>query len=150
MSKLNPALVGLRSAAPRDREFLWWLHRETMREYVHSTWGWDDNWQRERFDKNFDPACLQIIEYEGRPIGYISVQRPGNEIFLAAIEIAPEFQDNGVGTYLVGKLLDDADESNLPVRLLVLKVNPARQLYERLGFECAGETPTHYVMKRDP
>jgi ribosomal protein S18 acetylase RimI-like enzyme len=121
-----------------------------MRDYVHGTWGWDDNWQRERFDKNFDPARLQVVEYEGQPIGSISVKRPGNEIFLAAIEIAPEFQNKGVGTYLVGKLLDDADQLNLPVRLLVLKVNPARRLYERLGFDCTGETPTHYVMKRDP
>jgi len=119
-----------------------------MRDYVQRTWGWDDNWQRERFDKNFDPARVQIIEYEGRPIGYISLQHPGNEIFLAAIEIAPEFQNKGVGTYLVGKLLFDADERNLPVRLHVLKVNPGRRLYERLGFECTGETPTHYVMKR--
>jgi ribosomal protein S18 acetylase RimI-like enzyme len=121
-----------------------------MRDYVHKTWGWDDKWQRERFDKNFDPAHLQVVEYEVRPIGYTSVRRPGHEIFLAAIEIAPEFQNKGVGTYLIGKLLDDADELNLPVRLLVLKVNPARSLYERLGFDCTGETPTHYVMNRSP
>jgi ribosomal protein S18 acetylase RimI-like enzyme len=150
MSALNPVLIRIRAAAPQDREFLWWLHRETMRDYVHKTWGWDDSWQRERFDENFDPARLQIIEYEGRAFGCISVERPGNEIFLAAIEVAPEFQNNGVGTYLVGKLLEESDQLNLSCRLLVLKVNPARRLYERMGFERTGETSTHYVMRREP
>jgi len=150
MSALNPELIRIRSAAPEDREFLWSLHLETMRDYVHKTWGWDDIWQRERFDENFDPARLQIIEYEGRAIGYISVERPGNEIFLAAIEVAPEFQNNGVGTYLVRNLMEDSDKLNLPARLLVLKVNRARRLYERMGFERTGETPTHYVMRREP
>lgn len=121
-----------------------------MRDYVDKTWGWDDNWQRERFDENFDPKRLQMIEYAGRSIGYVSIQRSGNEIILAAIEVAPEFQNQGVGTYLIQNLLGDSDESNLPAKLFVLKVNPARRLYERLGFECTGETPTHFVMKREP
>ena len=100
--------------------------------------------------KNFDPTRLQIIEYAGRLIGYISVQRSGNEILLAAIEVAPKFQKQGIGTYLIQDLLGDSDELNLTAKLFVLKVNPARRLYERLGFECTGETPTHYVMKREP
>lgn len=31
----------------------------------------------------------------------------------------------------------------------VMKVNPARELYERLGFEIVEETATHYRMERD-
>jgi ribosomal protein S18 acetylase RimI-like enzyme len=93
----------------------------------------DDNWQRERFEEQFDPALLQIIEYDSQPIGYISVRRPGTEIFLATIEIASAFQDRGVGTQLISNLLNDADQPRLPVKLSVLKVNPARRLHERLG-----------------
>jgi len=101
---LDPALLQLRPATPDDREFLWWLHRETMRVFVDRTWGWDDRWQRARFDANFDAAPLRIIEYGTRAIGYISVQRRGSEVFLAAIEIAPEFQSQGIGTRLIGIL----------------------------------------------
>jgi len=119
-----------------------------MRDYVDRTWGWDEAWQRSRFDENFDHLPLQIIEKDGRPIGYISVRRPGNEIFLAAIEIAPEHQNPGIASQLVRELLDEADRSCLPAKLFVLKVNPARRLYERLGFQCSDETPTHYVMRR--
>lgn len=45
---------------------------------------------------------LQIVEYEGRPIGCISVRHPGSEIFLAVIEIAPAFQRHGIGRYVIG------------------------------------------------
>jgi ribosomal protein S18 acetylase RimI-like enzyme len=121
-----------------------------MRDYVDQTWGWDDAWQRRRFDENFDPLPLQIIEKDGESIGYVSVRRPSDEIFLAAIEIAPQHQKQGIGSQLVRELLDEADRSRLAVRLLVLKVNPVRRLYERLGFQCRDETPTHYVMKREP
>jgi hypothetical protein len=30
----------------------------------------------------------------------------------------------------------------------VLKVNPAKRLYERLGLAVIGETDTHYLMRR--
>jgi ribosomal protein S18 acetylase RimI-like enzyme len=147
---LDLTLLALRSRAPEDREFLWSLHRETMQDYVGKTWGWDDNLQRERFDEKFDPELLQIIEYDSQPIGYISARRPGTEIFLATIEIALAFQNRGVGTRLISNLLNEADWLRIPVKLLVLKVNPARRLYERLGFQCTSETSTHFAMKREP
>ena len=141
--------IGLRPAASEDREYLWWLHRETMREYVAKTWGWDEAWQRSKFDADFDPRSLLIIEKDGKPIGQMSVRRPGDEIYLAAIEIAPERQNRGIASQLIRELLRESDRSRLPVKLHVLKVNPARRLYERLGFVYAGETPTHYLMRRE-
>jgi ribosomal protein S18 acetylase RimI-like enzyme len=150
MTTSDPVPISLRPANVDDREFLWRLHRATMREYVDKTWGWDDNWQRERFDEQFDPALLQIIEWVRQPVGYVSVRREADEILLASIEVAPEFQNRGIGSRLVLGLLDEANREQLAVRLFVLKVNPARRLYERLGFQCIEETETHYVMRRQP
>ena len=150
MSEFDRARISLRPGAAEDREYLWWLHRETMREYVDKTWGWDEAWQRVKFDENFDPLSLLIIERDGAPIGQISVQRPGDQVFLAAIEIAPEHQNQGIASQLINELLSESDQLHLPVKLRVLKVNPARRLYERLRFVCAGETPTHYLMRREP
>jgi ribosomal protein S18 acetylase RimI-like enzyme len=142
--------IRLRPCAIEDREYLWWLHRETMQEYVAKTWGWDEAWQEARFNETFDPLLFLIIEKDGEPIGHISVQRPGNEIFLAAIQIAPEWQNQGIASQLIKDLLSESDQSQLPVKLQVLKGNPARRLYERLGFVYTGDTPTHYLMSRDP
>src|SRR5580698_3975770 len=101
MSALDPALLQLRPAAPDDREFVWSLHQQTMRDYVERTWGWDDRWQRERFDGNFDPSLLQVVEYRSHMVGYMSVRRSSGEIFLAVIAIAPEYQNQGIGTRLI-------------------------------------------------
>jgi len=150
MPKFDLTRIGLRPATLEDREYLWWLHRETMRDPVDKTWGWDDAFQRGRFDQNFDPRLLVIVHKDREPIGCISVHRPGDEIFLAAIEIAPPEQNQGIATRLIEELMDEGDRSHLPVKLRVLKVNPARRVYERLGFQLTGETPTHYLMARQP
>jgi ribosomal protein S18 acetylase RimI-like enzyme len=60
----------------------------------------------------------------------------------------PAEQLRGIGTYLTRRLCDQADAANLPLELQVLKVNPAKRLYERLGSATIGETDTHYLMRR--
>lgn len=60
----------------------------------------------------------------------------------------PDHQGRGLGTELLRRVLARADARRLPVRLQVLKGNPARRLYRRLGFVDAAETETHHVMER--
>jgi len=77
--------VRLRPGVEADREFLWRLHCETMREYVELTWGWDEGWQRARFDAGFVPGDLEIVEADGVPVGYVSVRRLYERLGLAVI-----------------------------------------------------------------
>jgi len=142
--------VSPRPATQEDYDFLWWLHRATMRPYVKKTWGWDEVRQSQHFQERFDPTTREIIESDGVPIGYITVERREKVIFLAAIEIAPDYQNRGIGTMLVQVLLDESRSRGVPVELYVLKVNPARGLYERLGFAMIRETETHYIMNFNP
>jgi hypothetical protein len=51
MPTSGPLRCTMRPADASDKNFLWWLHRATMREYVDKTWGWNDDWQRQRFDE---------------------------------------------------------------------------------------------------
>jgi len=119
-----------------------------MKPYVEKTWGWDEQWQAQRFRNRFDPTTRQVIERDGVPIGCISVERREGSIFLAVIKIAPDHQNRGIGTKLVRALLDEADGRGVPVELQVLKVNLVRRFYERLGFAVIGETETHYLLMR--
>ena len=138
--------VSLRPATQDDHDFLWWLHCHTMRSYVEQTWGWDENLQVRRFEEHFDPTAREIIECNGVAIGCISVERRNDLILLGVIEIAPEYQNQGIGTRLITDLQGEGKRQGVPVQLQVLRVNPARRLYQRLGFEIVGETETHYVM----
>ena len=134
-----------------DIDFLFRLHRTAMQTYVTQTWGaWDEGWQLQRFQRHFDPDHYQIIVLQGQDIGVISVVRQVSGMLLSNIELLPAYQGQGIGTYLIKTLLDEARQKGLVLTLQVLKVNPARRLYERLGFVISGETVTHYQMSAVP
>jgi ribosomal protein S18 acetylase RimI-like enzyme len=136
----------LRTATADDRDFLWALHVATMRTYVSQTWGWDQVAQERMFRERFEPTALQVIELDGTPIGVLSATEERDAIELGSIEILPEHQRRGYGAAIVKKVLARARSTGRSVHLQVLKVNPARNLYHRLGFEVTGETSTHYLM----
>ena len=136
----------LREANEGDYGFLYDLHRAAMKNYVDQTWGWDEAFQQRMFRESFDPRPLRIVQVAGQDAGVIWVERRPAEIFLSLIEIHPIYQGRGIGTAVVGDIFSEARDAGLPVTLRVLKVNPARKLYERLGFVVVGEIPTHYLM----
>jgi ribosomal protein S18 acetylase RimI-like enzyme len=142
--------ISLRSATPDDYDFLWWLHCATIRPYVEKTWGWDEDWQIQHFQERFDPGTREIIESDRVAIGCISTERYEDRIFLALIEIAPDYQSQGIGTKLIRALLNEGNSRDMPVELRVLRVNPAQRLYERLGFGVVKETETHRTMRWVP
>ena len=141
-------MLTLRPAAPEDVEFAFSAHRASMRTYVEATWGaWDEAWQHRRFHESFVHAAHQIIEESGRPIGCLAVEEHPDHVFLSRILLLPEFHGQGIGTRLTRSICESAHRRGLPVVLRVLKVNPARRLYERLGFRIVGETDTHFRME---
>ncbi len=136
----------LRQATETDYAFLYHLHRVTMKDYVAQTWGWDETFQAAIFKDGFDPGHSQIIVVDGRDTGVLSMERRIDTLFLANLRILPEEQRHGLGTEIIKTILAQASREDIPVTLQVLKVNPARHLYERLGFVVTGETTTHYLM----
>jgi GNAT superfamily N-acetyltransferase len=135
---------------PDDYDFLRALHRATMRPYVEPIWGWDEDVQKHYFDAHFDPATIEIISVEGQDIGAVTIERQEDCLFLSNIHLLPEFQGRGIGTAIIKEMLERAAVVHRPAALRVLKNNPARRLYERLGFQIAGETETHYLMRAEP
>jgi len=121
-----------------------------MKEHIERTSGWDDREQETWFRGRFDSGEMHVVLYDGERVGSISVDREPGRITLAGIVIAPPYQRRGIGTWLVQSLLAEADAARIPVELRVLKGNPAKRLYERLGFVQVGEIETLDVMRRDP
>jgi ribosomal protein S18 acetylase RimI-like enzyme len=138
--------VQLRPATVQDADFLYRLHKAAMQHYVAQTWGWDEAWQQQHFRRHFDPSTCQIIVSQGHAVGVLAVVRDASAVYLRTIEVLPAYQGRGLGTHLISALLAEAHHSGRPLVLQVLKVNPARHLYARLGFTITEETPTHYVM----
>ncbi len=144
------AELRFRPATAEDAEFLYRLHRAAMQEYVQQTWGWEEEWQQRYFQEHFDPAASQVVQLGGLDVGVVSIVEQPDRVFIGGIEILPKYQNRGIGTAILRGALDRARRLGKPVALQVLKVNPARALYERLGFTVRGETATHWQMQVDP
>lgn len=142
----------LRPATAADYPWLWSLKRLTMRPYVEETWGsWDEAAQEAFFRRTYRSETVQLVIVGGLNAGLLHLEREPAAVFLANIQIHPDFQNRGLGTAVIRDVLASAGALGLPVRLQVLQVNlAARQLYQRLGFAVSGETPTHVLMQYRP
>lgn len=143
----------LRPATAVDAEFIYATLREGIRDYVVQTWGeWDEAWQRESFESGFVAATHQVVSLDGRDVAFLSTREDAHAVWLDRIYVVASHRGRGrgLGSALVRDLLERASRRELPLRLRVLRVNPARELYARLGFAQTGETATHYELEAPP
>ena len=130
-----------------DMELLFGLSKRAMRRHIEENHGpWNESDQRERFFRSTDPANHELICKRNLPIGYISVDRATDAIHLRRISIIPEFQNRGIGSSLIKELMAEAAARGQPLKLRVFPENPARRLYQRLGFSVVKSTDTHVYM----
>ncbi len=124
------------------------LHKAAYHDVVLEQFGrWDDLLQASLFTQKCVPEKFEIVEWDGKSIGCISIENHTDVIYLAEIQILPEFQGHGIATELIETEIRRAGELKKPLRLQVLLKNGrARAFYERLGFTCDGTTATHFKM----
>ena len=140
----------LRDATEEDFDLLYQFHRDTLKPYVREPRAWDEAWQLENFRKHFRPERQRIITHKGRDIGTLSLHDHETFLQLDNIALAPELRNQGIGTIVIRDVLDIAKRRAIPVRLNVLKVNPAAELYERLGFVRTAVDQHRYFMEAPP
>ena len=139
----------LRPAFTADADFVTRVIETTMRAHVERTWGsFSADETRRRVLGNIEAGNCSIIRWENQDIGVFTIARELSEIKLEQIFILPPFQRKGLGTHLIRSLAAEASAAGKPLRLRVLAVNPARQLYEREGFAVTEATPERIYMER--
>ena len=141
----SPLRVSLRPVTPDDREFLVAVYYGTRaRELAQVDWDegqkeafvrWQFERQDEEYRQRFPDARYSVILVDGVPAGRIWVGSDDKQIRLLDIAIIAEFQNRGVGTYLLRQLMSEATQVNKVLRHMVFVLNDnAHRFYERLGF----------------
>jgi ribosomal protein S18 acetylase RimI-like enzyme len=98
------------------------------------------------FKNAFAGATIRLLWQAAGTLEQLTGRHVKIQSYISNIEIAPEYQGRGIGTAITNGIIAEARRDGLSVTLRVLKVNPARHLYERLGFIVIKEDETHYYM----
>ena len=137
--------VTLRPVTPADDGFLLSVYSSTRaEELAQVNWepgqketfvGWQFGLQRQEYDARYPNARYQVVLVNDQPAGRIWVGEDDTQIRLLDIGLLEQFQNRGVGTYLLKQLIAEAAEKNKPLRHMVFVLNNnAHRFYERLGF----------------
>jgi ribosomal protein S18 acetylase RimI-like enzyme len=137
--------VERRRAVHADLPFLEEVHVAALGPVALVGYGWPAATLREQFRSEIDVATCYVISVDGRRAGYISVEDRETFWYIDAIAIARRHQGKGIGTLVLRDVLAEAGAR--PVRLNVLHVNPARALYERLGFRVIRRDDQRQIME---
>ena len=142
-------LITLRPARSEDHTFARNLCFETMRGIVDALFGWNEADQQAKFARQFKVEESRIIVANGQDIGWLQVQEMPDSVNLGQFYIAPAYQGCGIGTYVLTLLMAEARDEGRSITLSVIKSNPARRLYQRLGFRQTGEDRHKVRMRWD-
>ena len=151
-------MASLRPVSDADRAFLVELYASTREEELAQV-QWADGVKRAFVEQqfgaqdahyrgNYPGATLDVIEVEGRRAGRLYVHPGPSDIRIMDIALMPEFRGRGIGTSLLRGLIEQADASGRKLSIHVEVNNPARSLYDRLGFSPVGEHGVYLLMER--
>jgi ribosomal protein S18 acetylase RimI-like enzyme len=99
------------------------------------------------YASQFPNADDKVIWSGGSRVGRFLVDRNGSAIQLVDIALLAVFRGHGLGTRLIGELIDEAKSKGVPLRLHVRGSNPAARLYEQLGFVATGGDGLNIAME---
>jgi ribosomal protein S18 acetylase RimI-like enzyme len=144
----NPINFKLRPSNIDDAPLFYSVIDQTMRNFILAAWGrWDEaRVQSEALADSISPNS-QIIQIGNLAVGVLMVERFPTHIQLVQIYLLPEYQRLGIGTVLLKNLMAEAQQSQIPVRLKVMIINPAKLFYEKIGFIVTAETPEFFSME---
>jgi ribosomal protein S18 acetylase RimI-like enzyme len=152
--------VVLRPSGDDDRTFLKRVYASTRNDEL-ALLPWSDKQkaafithqfdaQDAHYRKHYAAAAFDVIEVDGKPAGRLYVHRGPGEIRIVDIALLPAFRRRGIGTGLLRSLIDEGDGDGRKLSIHVEVNNPARTLYERLGFRPVDQHGLYVLMERPP
>lgn len=138
--------INFKKAKIEDIHYLLWLRKVTMSDYMlNSGLEVNDKEQLNRINYNFDDA--KIIYFDEEKIGLLKISERETEIEIVQIQLDPSFQGKGIGRLIFESIIKNAKNKNKTLFLSVLKANPAKKLYDSLGFKTINTTNDSFEMR---
>jgi len=135
----------LRPASKYDYRYCYRLTKKNMHDLYCRHWG---GWLAAEFRNGFVLNNITMVIIAGRRAGYISVKQTPDSIYIDNIQISPAWQGHGIGSDILKRILDGSDKKS--VRLATFDDNPAKRLYERMGFSVVERKGMTLMMEKLP
>ena len=106
--------------------------------------------RRESFPLQWRLEQVRVIPLSGKDVGWLQIARTDDAIFLGQLYLTGLFKRKGIGTQVLRMLIEESELSAKAITLGVVKIDPARRLYERMGFGLTHEDQHKVYMRRGP
>ena len=145
-----------RSETEADLDFLVELFASTRREEFAPA-GWPPevleaflrgqfDAQRRHYRSEFLACEFDVLELQGEPIGRLYVDPLERNFHVVDIALMPQWRGRGYGGAVMAALQETAAALGRGVSIMVEQYNPARRLYDRLGFEIVADHGVYLEM----
>jgi ribosomal protein S18 acetylase RimI-like enzyme len=127
--RISPATVN-------NAAFACKLAKANMRPYYKR---YEIEWSDDSFLQEWKILESYIIYKADTEVGFMSLNSNGSSLYIRDIHLSEKYLDKGIGTWAASQATSIAASRGLEsIRLKVFKNNPAKSLYERLGYLVVG------------
>ncbi|ABF62264.1 GCN5-related N-acetyltransferase (plasmid) [Ruegeria sp. TM1040] len=144
---------------PKDQAFLVALYRSTREVELDRT-PWQETEkqafitmqfmaQHAHYQAHYPDALWLVIEQYNKAVGRLYLERWEREHRIIDIALLPQTRGQGLGSAILGDLLEEATRAQKSVSIHVEKANPAQTLYRRLGFITKEDKGVYDLMRWD-
>ncbi len=138
MTQHEAPAFALRRGTKADMPWLYDIFKRTMQEFIENTWGWDELMQSHSFADLLPANTFLIAVSDQIDIAALIVREKPDHLWLEMALVLPKYQSQGYGSALIKHAQALASKAQKPLRLSVLKLNPAQEFYHKMGFEIFG------------
>jgi GNAT superfamily N-acetyltransferase len=104
--------------------------------------------QHQHYRSHYPNASFDCVLFGSEIIGRLYVNRESDDIQLIDILLFSSHCNQGIGSYLLNQIIQEANDSNRRITAHVELTNPARELYKRLGFiEIEHQDPYIFIVR---
>ncbi len=130
-----PLSFELRPAKPSDLDFCWPIYRDAMRPLTEALGSWNEASQQRLIADAVADAGTSILRQHEDDAGWLQVEETRHIVHLQQLFVLPAVRNRGLGTSVLTWMKERAERKRKDLTLEVMTNNPARRLYERLGFK---------------
>lgn len=137
--------IEFRKCKQNDISFILELKELGMKWYIEKIYGWNIEIQKEKTKREIEKFkdTMKIIVVDNQDIGVTNFFEDEGKYHVGLIIVHPDYQGKGIATKIIKDYIYITREEKKEILIKTYKYNPAKKLYEKLGFKQYDEDDTH-------